>query len=162
MRDFFMHTYDLLLRGGAAVLGFFHGMRTGEHRCALLLLCLMAADYFAGVAAAFMGRSRKTSAGKLSSAAGFAGLLHKAAMLLVLLLSAVLDWFIHDGNAMFFSAVCWMYIGNEALSLLENLALCGVPVPARLKRHLERFVHQEETPIQQPAQSSGNGVTPAQ
>ena len=147
MRDFLMHTYDLLLRGGAAVMGFFHGMGSGEHRCGILLLCLMAADYITGVIAAMLGKSPKTGAGRLSSAAGYKGLLHKGAMLLVLMLAAVLDWFIHDGNAMFFSAVCWMYIGNEALSLMENLALCGVPVPKRLRRHLEQFATETDSPV---------------
>lgn len=161
MRDFFMHTYDLLVRGGAAVLGFFSGMGTGEHRCALLLLFLMAADYIAGVIAAIMGKSRKTSTGKLSSAAGFSGLLRKAAMLLVLMLCAVLDWFIHDGNAMFFTAVCWMYISNEALSLLENLTLCGIPVPQWLKKRLEKFASEEEAAIHQPAHTSGKAVKSA-
>ena len=37
MRDFFMHTYDLLLRGGAAVLGFLRGMGISGHRGSLLL-----------------------------------------------------------------------------------------------------------------------------
>lgn len=147
MRDFLMHTYDLLLRGGAAVMGFFHGMGSGEHRCGILLLCLMAADYITGVIAAILGKSPKTGTGKLSSAAGYKGLLHKGAMLLVLMLAAVLDWFIHDANAMFFSAVCWMYIGNEALSLMENLALCGVPVPKRLRRHLEQFATETDSPV---------------
>lgn len=150
MRDFFIHTHDLLLRGGAAVMGFFHGMGSGEHRCGILLLCLMAADYLTGVIAAILGKSPKTGTGKLSSAAGTKGLLHKGAMLLVLMLAAVLDWFIHDDNAMFFSAVCWMYIGNEALSLLENLALCGVPVPKGLKRRLEQFSGAEEAPVPTP------------
>ena len=147
MRDFLMHTYDLLLRGGAAVMGFFHGMGSGEHRCGILLLCLMAADYITGVIAAMLGKSPKTGTGKLSSAAGYKGLLHKGAMLLVLMLAAVLDWFIHDANDMFFSAVCWMYIGNEALSLMENLALCGVPVPKRLRRHLEQFATETDSPV---------------
>ena len=128
-------------------MGFFHGMGSGEHRCGILLLCLMAADYITGVIAAMLGKSPKTGIGKLSSAAGYKGLLHKGAMLLVLMLAAVLDWFIHDANDMFFSAVCWMYIGNEALSLMENLALCGVPVPKRLRRHLEQFATETDSPV---------------
>lgn len=160
MRDFFMHTYDLLLRGGAAVLGFFHGMGTGEHRSGILLLCLMAADYLTGVIAAVLGKHPNTSRGRFSSAAGFKVLLHKAVMLLVLMLSAVLDWFIHDQNAMFFTAVCWMYIGSEALSLLENLTLCGVPVPKRLKRRMAQFASEEE-PQTPPAFSKGQ-LTPDQ
>ena len=159
MRDFFLHTYDLLIRGGAAVMGFLHGMSTGEHRCGVLLLCLMAADYLTGLIAAIMGKRRKT--GKTVHMAGFRRLLHKAVMLLVLLLAAVLDWFIHDQNAMFFTAVCWMYIGSEALSLLENLRLCGVPVPARLQRRLEAFSGVEEAPVQVPSGPPPESLTPA-
>ena len=151
MRDFLIHTYDLLLKGSAAIVGFFHGMTSGNHRSAVLLLCLMAADYLTGLIAAWLNKSRKTKTGKLSSAAAFRGLLRKALMVLVLVISAVLDWFIGDHNAMFFTAVCWMYIGSEALSLLENMALCDIPVPAALKRRLALFSQTEESGVQQPA-----------
>lgn len=143
MREFFLHTYDLLLRGIAAVMGFLRGLGTGGGRGAILLLILMTADYLTGLIAAAKGRSRKTPGGRLSSAAGFAGLMKKAAMLGVLLLSHGLDWVIHEGNSMFFTAVLWMYISNEGLSLLENLALCGIPVPARLRLMLERLSARE-------------------
>ena len=151
MRDFFIHTYDLLVKGSAAIMGFFHGMTSGNHRSAVLLLCLMAADYLTGLIAAWLNKSRKPKTGKPRSAAAFRGLLRKVLMALVLIVSAVLDWFIGDHNAMFFTAVCWMYIGSEALSLLENLTLCGVPVPAALKRRLALFSRTEESGIQQPA-----------
>ena len=151
MRDFLIHTYDLFVKGGAAIVGFFHGMTMGNHRSAVVLLCLMATDSLTGLIAARLNRSRKTRAGKLKSAPAFPGLLHKAVMMLVLMLSAVLDWFVDDHNAMFCTAVCWMYIGSEALSLLENLTLCGVPVPAVLKRRLALFSQTEESGVQQPA-----------
>lgn len=162
MRDFFMHTYDLLLRGGAAIMGFFHGIGTGEHRCCLLLLCLMAADYITGIVAALLCKSPKTTRGRLSSSAGFKGLLYKAGMLLVLFLAACLDWFIHDQNTMFFSAVCWMYIGNEALSLLENLTLCGVPVPKGIKQRLEQFSSDEEASAETSRPLLHKGIKPNQ
>ena len=82
----------------------------------------------------------------------------KAAMLGVLCLSHGLDWVLHEGNAMFFTAVCWMYISNESLSLLENLALCGVPVPARLKAMLEKLSAQEPEGVQTPLQPQGDAV----
>ncbi len=143
MRDFFLHTYDLLLRGIAAVMGFLRGISTGGGRGAVLLLILMTADYITGLIAAARGRSRKTPGGHLSSAAGFSGLMKKAAMLGVLLLSHGLDWVVHEGGSMFFTAVLWMYISNEGLSLLENLALCGIPVPARLRQMLEKLSGRE-------------------
>ena len=144
MREFFHHTCDRLLRGLAAVMGFLRGIGTGSGRGTILLLILMTADYITGLIAAAKGRSRKTPGGRLSSAACFAGLMKKAAMLGVLLLSHGLDWVVHEGNSMFFTAVLWMYISNEGLSLLENLALCGIPVPARFRRMLERLSGRED------------------
>lgn len=143
MRDFFMHTYDLLMKGGAATAGFLYGVIQGESRSAVLLVAVMAADYLSGVVAAALGKSSKSSHGKLSSAAGMKGLLKKAIILLVVALSCVLDWFINEGNAMFATAAIWFYISNEALSLLENLAKCGVPIPRKLRDMLEKLSDED-------------------
>ena len=87
MRDFFANTLDLLAGGGAAIAGFLHGMTNGQGRTAILLAALMGADYVSGVLAASLGRSRKTAHGRLSSQAGWKGLLRKAVILLVVGLS---------------------------------------------------------------------------
>lgn len=158
MRDFLMHTYDLLVKGSAAIVGFFHGMYRENRPSAVLLLCLMAADYLTGFIAAWLNKKQQ-QAGKWSGAAAFRRLLPKTAMLLVLILSAVLDWFINDHNAMFFTAVCWMYIGSEALSLLENLTLCGVPVPAVLKRRLKWFGAGEQPSSHQPSPAPAQNIS---
>lgn len=150
MRDFLMHTYDLLVKGSAAIVGFFHGMYRENRPSAVLLLCLMAADYLTGFIAAWLNK-RQPQAGKGIDTAAFRRLLPKAAMLLVLMVSAVLDWFIGDHNTMFFTAVCWMYIGNEALALLEKLRFCGIPVPAVLLRRLKRFSNEEQPGNRQPS-----------
>ena len=143
MRRFFMHTADLLLMSGTAVMGFLKGISTGEHRHGWFLVCLMAAEYLTGVLAILLSKQHHAAGGWLRSRAGLAGLLRKAVMLLVLLLSSMLDWLIHNGGSMFFTAVCWMYIGTEAIALLENLAQCGVPVPAGLRRLLESFSRRQ-------------------
>lgn len=138
MRDFFVHTFDLLAKGLAAAGGFLAGVfGNGSRRYVILLAILMAADYVSGVVAAFLGKSRKTARGKLSSAAGSKGLFQKGLILLMVALSYGLDWFVNQGNAMFLMAVVWFYISNEALSLVENLALMGVPIPRRLRTMLE-------------------------
>lgn len=149
MREFLAQTHDLLLKGGAAVVGFFHGMTVGDNRSAALLAALMAADYLSGVVAAALGKSKKSARGKLSSSAGAKGLLRKALILMVVCLAYVLDWFANEGNAMFSTAVVWFYIGNEGLSLLENLARCGVPVPAKLRSLLEKAAEDEQPPAKE-------------
>ena len=153
MRELIAQTHDLLLKGGAAVAGFFHGMTTGDNRSAVLLVALMAADVVSGTVAAALGKSRKTGGGRLDSAAAGKGLLRKGLMLLVVLLAYVLDWMMNEENRMFSTAAIWFYIGTEGLSLLENLALCGVPVPAKIRRMLEKASQEEEN--EKPPASQG-------
>lgn len=143
MKSFLANTWDLLLKGGMMAAGFLRGAATGQNRELVLLLVVMVADYLSGVSAAWLGKSKKTPGGKLSSEAGRRGLLNKALMLLIILMSYLLDTFVSQGNAMFQSAVTWFYISNEALSLLENLALAGVPIPSRLRRALESAQEKE-------------------
>ena len=100
------------------------------------LVALMAADYLTGVlVAAVWKRSNKSETGALDSKAGFKGLLKKGMILLLVWLGVLLD------NAMGASyirtAVVLFFVGNEGLSLLENLGLMGVPFPAFLKAALE-------------------------
>ena len=88
-----------------------------------VLVALMAADYLTGVlVAAVWQRSRKTESGALDSKAGYIGLLKKGMILLVVWLGVL--------------------VGNEGLSLLENLGLMGVPFPAFLERALEALREQ--------------------
>ena len=51
----------------------------------------MGLDYLSGVGVALLGKSPKSEGGALSSRAGFAGLMRKAMILIVILLAAVLD-----------------------------------------------------------------------
>ncbi|MEG0513128.1 MAG: phage holin family protein, partial [Clostridia bacterium] len=98
-----------------------------------------------GIVAAALGKSKKSPGGKLSSEAGAKGLLRKALILVVVLLAYLLDWFVNEGNAMFSAAACWFYISNESISLLENLAIAGVPVPKKIIGMFERIAIDEES-----------------
>ena len=142
MREFMAHTQDLLMKGGAAVAGFFHGMTAGQNRSAVLLVLVMA-DVASGMVAAAMGKSAKTPGGRLDSAAAARGVLRKGLMLLVVLIAYALDWMGGQENAMFATAAIWFYIGTEGLSLLENLARCGVPVPEKIRKMLEKNQQDE-------------------
>lgn len=136
MGVFWSATWDLLTRGAAALGGFLRGIHQADNPGLTALAVLMVADYVTGVLAAALCRSRKTPGGGLSSRAGWQGLLRKGLTLLVVALAHLLDSLTGQG-AMFESAATWFYISNEALSVLENLTLCGVPTPAFLRRALE-------------------------
>ena len=100
-----------------------------------LLVLLMVLDYLSGVGVALLGKSPKSEGGALSSRAGFAGLMRKAMILIVILLAAVLDNL--TGSAACTGAAAMFYIVNESLSILENAVLLGVPVPQKLTQALD-------------------------
>ena len=103
-----------------------------------VLVALMVADYITGVlVAAVWHKSSKSSSGTLNSVAGFKGLLKKCAILALVWIGVLLDN--ATGVNYIRTAVVLFFIGNEGLSLLENIGLMGVPYPACLKNALEQL-----------------------
>lgn len=93
------------------------------------LIVFMAIDYFTGVVvAAVFKKSAKTDSGGLNSAIGLKGLFRKIAMLCGVLMAYYLDKV--AGTDFVRDATCLALICNEALSILENFGLMGVPIPA--------------------------------
>ncbi|MEG2421678.1 MAG: phage holin family protein, partial [Oscillospiraceae bacterium] len=91
-----------------------------------ILVALMAADYITGVlVAALWKKSNKSASGSLDSRAGFKGLCKKGMILMLVWVAVLLDRAI--GAQYVRTAVCLFFIGNEGLSLLENIGLMGVP-----------------------------------
>ena len=100
------------------------------------LVFMMGADYLTGVlVAALWQRSDKSRTGALDSKAGFRGLCKKGVILLLVWLGVLLDEAL--GVSYVRTAVILFFLGNEGLSLLENIGLMGVPFPAFLKKALE-------------------------
>lgn len=128
--------WDKLICFGAAAAGGIAGAFGGWDTLLCVLMAMMAADYLSGLVVAAMGRSLKTVYGGLSSQVGAVGLAKKGLMLLVVLVAAMLDRAMGADHAVCRDAVCWFYIANEGLSLLENLSLAGVPFPEKLKELL--------------------------
>lgn len=106
-----------------------------------VLVALMVADYLTGVlVAAVWHKSSKSSSGTLNSVAGFKGILKKCMILMLVWIGALLDHAL--GSAYARTAVVLFFVGNEGISLLENLGLMGVPFPAFLRRALEALRDQ--------------------
>lgn len=106
-----------------------------------VLVALMVADYITGIlVAAVWHKSTKSASGALDSKAGFKGLLKKAMILLVVWLAVLLDGAM--GTEYFRMAAVLFFVGNEGISLLENLGLMGVPYPEFLHKALEALHEQ--------------------
>lgn len=106
-----------------------------------LLLGMMAADYITGLlVAGVWKKSNKSESGALSSKAGFKGLCRKGAILLVVWVGTLLDEAL--GVSYVRTALCLFFVGNEGLSLLENLGLMGLNYPDFLRKALESLHDQ--------------------
>ena len=116
---------------GVAAAGLFTQMSAGLR----LLLLLMAIDYISALVLAALGKSPKSATGALNSRAGFIGLARKAMILMLVLLAAILDQL--TGSAACVGAVTLFYTVNEAISILENAVLLGVPIPRQLSQALD-------------------------
>jgi toxin secretion/phage lysis holin len=101
-----------------------------------LLVAMMGLDYISGIIVACVGRSPNSNSGCLDSRSSFRGLLQKGLTLMVLAVAAQIDQTL-DGSFVR-ATTAWFYIANEAISVLENAALAGVPMPIRLLKILGR------------------------
>ncbi|MBR4911075.1 MAG: phage holin family protein [Clostridia bacterium] len=100
------------------------------------LLIFMAADYISGLLlAGVFKKSPKSENGALQSYAGFKGIVRKGIMLIIVLLSFRLDMV--TGLDFVANGVIIAFITNEAISITENAALMGVPLPAPLMRAID-------------------------
>lgn len=106
-----------------------------------VLIALMVTDYITGVlVAAVWHKSSKSSSGTLNSVTGFKGILKKCMILMLVWIGVLLDQALGSSYAR--TAVVLFFIGNEGISLLENLGLMGVPYPTFLKKALEALHDQ--------------------
>lgn len=100
------------------------------------LIIFMAIDYLSGlILAGVFHRSSKTESGALESKASWKGLCRKGLTLLIVVVASRLDVML--GTTFVKDAVCIAYICNEALSILENAGLMGVPIPKAVKNAIE-------------------------
>ena len=123
----------ILAAAAGAVAGFFGGWDSMLR----VLVVFMVVDYISGWIVAILGNSVKTESGHLDSRISWKGLLKKGLALAVVLLGAMLDKAV--GQSVFRNMAVWFYVANEGLSILENLALAGVPFPESIKQALEQM-----------------------
>ena len=110
----------------------------GEWSNALQALAMfMLLDYITGVLAAYM-RPRS----KLSSKRGLKGIAKKLTLISLIVSAHYLDLAI--GQNVFCLLLTYFMLGNEGLSIIENAAYCGVPIPASLREKLEQLAQEKQ------------------
>lgn len=100
------------------------------------LLIFMAVDYITGlIVAGVFHASNKSPNGSHESRAGWKGLCRKGVTLLVVLVATRLDMAI--GTHYIRDAVVIAFVANEALSIIENAGLMGIPIPKVIIRMID-------------------------
>lgn len=132
----------VLAMAGGAIAGLFGGFDT----MLMVLVACMVIDYVTGLIVAWMGKSQKTESGHLDSKVGFVGIGKKALILLAVLMAALLDRALGGDSAIFRTMLIWFYVANEGISILENLALAGVPFPKGVLNALEQLKAKNDEP----------------
>lgn len=137
---------EWLAAAGGAVLAFITGLPV----IIWILIGVMSLDYVTGILCGLMGKSPKTETGGLSSKTAFEGLLKKVLILIVVGLAALVDRAIGDAASIEMVAVtgacCLWFVASEGLSILENAAAMGVPIPKVLMKALEIMRQKGDTP----------------
>ena len=121
--------FKLALGEAGAIIGFFLGGADGLIK-ALIVFAIV--DYITGVAAAAIEH-------KLNSEIGFKGITKKLLLFCIVGVAHILDVYVLGTGAVCRSAVVLFYIANEGLSIIENVARCGLPIPEKLKIILEQL-----------------------
>ena len=107
-----------------------------------LLIC-MGVDYVSGsVVALVFHKSTKTETGAYNSAYGIKGLCKKGLTLLFVLVAVQIDRML--GIDYVQDAVCIGFCTNEIISIIENLGLAGIPMPAIVTKALEQLQKKQD------------------
>lgn len=123
--------------------GFFTSLFGGWDAALTTLIIFMGIDYITGlIVAGIFHKSPKTESGSLESKAGWKGLCRKGATMLIVLVACRLD--ILMGANFIRDAVIIAYITNEVISIVENMGLMGLPIPAVIIKAIDVLKKKEE------------------
>lgn len=128
-----------------AVGSFIAGALGGWDTAIITLVAFMAIDCATGfIVAAVFHKSKKSASGGLKSNEGWKGVCKKVMTLLLVVVANLLDKQI--GANYVRDAVCIFFIANEGISILENAALMGIPIPKWLSQALDVMQEKAEDP----------------
>ena len=130
----FWNTMQLVFAAVGGWLGWFLG---GCDGLLYALLAFVVVDYITGVMCAIADR-------KLSSAVGFKGIFRKVLIFTLVGVANIVDVQVLGTPGVLRTAVIFFYLSNEGVSMLENAAHLGLPIPEKLKEVLEQL-HDRST-----------------
>ena len=119
-----IHTLQLIFTAIGGYIGWFLG---GFDGLLYALVAFVIIDYITGVMVAVLEK-------KLSSSIGFKGIFKKVLIFTFVGIGHIVDIYILQNGSAIRTAVIFFYLSNEGLSIVENAAKIGLPVPDNLKK----------------------------
>ena len=96
------------------------------------LIAFVVIDYATGVLCAIADKN-------LSSEVGFKGICRKVLIFTLVGIGNIVDVYVLGQGGVLRTAVIFFYLSNEGVSILENSAHLGLPIPEKLKEVLEQL-----------------------
>ena len=130
--------WNVIQLGFAAIGGWLGWFLGGCDGLLFALIAFVAVDYITGVMCAIVDKN-------LSSAVGFKGICRKVLIFLLVGIAHILDAQVIGAGSVLRTAIIFFYLSNEGVSLLENAAHLGLPVPEKLKDVLQQIHDRAES-----------------
>ena len=125
---------QVVFTGIGGWLGYFLG---GCDGLLYALIAFTVIDYISGVMCGILDKC-------LSSAVGWRGIFKKIMTFLLVGIASILDARIFQTGSVLRTAVIFFYLSNEGVSLLENAAHLGLPIPRVVKKALKQLHDKSE------------------
>lgn len=121
----------------SAIGGFIGWLLGGFDGFLYALIAFAVIDYITGVMCAISDK-------RLSSEVGFKGICRKVLIFVLVGIGNLVDVYVLGEAGVLRTAVIFFYLSNEGVSLLENSAHLGLPIPQTLKSVLEQLHNRNE------------------
>ena len=105
------------------------------------LIVVMILDYISGILAAYINPNLA-----LNSQRGLRGFVKKIMLLLLVVVAHYISMVLGQEDIVRSAAIFYL-IGNEGLSIIENTAKAGLPIPDKLKNTLEQLTQSQNERI---------------
>ena len=131
-----MNSVLAFCKSAIAVIGGYIAWFLGGFDGLIITLCVFAlVDYITGVIAAVIKK-------ELCSRVGFVGIARKTLMFFLVGIASILEFYVLGASSPIREIVIVFYIANEGISIVENSARIGLPIPAKFLAILEQLKSQ--------------------
>lgn len=130
-----LNTLQLIFTALGGYVGWFLG---GVDGFMYALITFVVIDYVTGLMVAVLEK-------KLSSEIGFRGIFKKVLIFTLVGIGNIIDVYLIKNGSAIRTAVIFFYVSNEGISIIENSAKIGLPIPQKLKDILEQLNKEEKS-----------------